>query len=301
MSNIKALTDEALLLKTKKLVSLERKISVRLIKHLEEVDRRRLHIQRGFSSLNDYLIRGLGYSGGAAHRRIQAMEVCRDLPEVCGKIESGQTNLTQAMQLQGHFEREEKVLGQTIAPEIKRELFSQIEGLSTRETEKVLAARLPEEPRPDKMRAISGEHTQVSFTADQELLDMLERIKDLTAHQNPNPSLLELFKLMAKKTLEKIDPAEKAKRARPRKSPAPGNSRRRRPDAATEYAVYERDQGRCQFVDPVTGRKCHARRVIQNEHRIPYRAGRQNGALQPRAPLPLAQSCFGRLRSTGYR
>ena len=161
--------------------------------------------------------------------------------------------------------------GETIAPEVKRQLFSQIEGLSTRETERVLAARLPEEPGPDKFRTISGEHTQVSFTADQELLEMLARIKDLVAHQNANPSLLDLFKLMAKKTLEKIDPIEKAKRARPRKTPAPGKSRR--PDAATRYALTQRDQERCQYVDSKAGRKCEASRAPQTEHKIPFALG----------------------------
>ena len=289
---LKNISDEALLRKTQKLANLERRITVRLLKHLEEVERRRLHLERGYSSIYDYLIRGLGYSGGAAHRRVQAMEVCCDLPEVANKIESGQVNLTQAMQLQGYFEREEKVSGQTLAPEIKRALFSQVEGLSTRETKRVLAALSPEASKPDRQRAISGDLTEITFAADQELLEMLDRIKDLVAHSHPNPSLLELFKLMAKKTLEKIDPLERAKRARPRRprtkpvptaaaqtpaqmppaqTPAPGIARR--PDAATLHALYQRDQGACQYVDPKSGRKCGAKRALEVEHKIPYAMG----------------------------
>ena len=121
---------------------------------------------------------------------------------------------------------------------------------------------------------------------------MLDRIKDLVAHSHPNPSLLELFKLMAKKTLDKLDPLERAKRARPRRvrakpvptaaaqtpaqmtpaqTPAPGDARR--PDAATLHALYQRDQGACQYVDPKSGRKCGSKRALEVEHKIPYAMG----------------------------
>ena len=299
VTNAKKLSDDILLLKTEKLVRLERRITVRLIEHLQEVDRRRLHLQRGVSSLYDYLIRGLGYSGGAAHRRIQAMEVCRDLPEVTHKIESGQINLTQAMQLQGQLEKEERLSGQEVAPEVKRELLSRIEGLSTRETEKVLASRTPEAAKPDNLQVLSGEQTQISFAADEELMRMLERIKELTAHQNRNPGLLELFKLMAKKTLERLDPLERAKRARSRKAgatadmtktPAPG---KRGPASATFYELHRRSDGQCQFVDGKTKRRCLSRRAIQSEHRTPYAKGGRTELGNLEAAVPRAQSAAG--------
>ncbi len=38
-------------------------------------------------------------------------------------------------------------------------------------------------------------------------------------------------------------------------------------------AVYHRDQGCCQFVDPQTGRKCRSEFALQYEHRIPFALG----------------------------
>jgi len=43
-------------------------------------------------------------------------------------------------------------------------------------------------------------------------MSLLEKIKNLTAHQNPNASYLELFKIMARTTLQKIDPMRQSEK-----------------------------------------------------------------------------------------
>ena len=82
---IKQLSNKELLSKTKLLVQKERNIHIQVLRHLAEIDSRRLYFQdMASSSLFDYAVRELGYSEGAAYRRIKAMKLCRDLPGTAG-------------------------------------------------------------------------------------------------------------------------------------------------------------------------------------------------------------------------
>src|SRR6185369_3704675 len=42
---------------------------------------------------------------------------------------------------------------------------------------------------------------------------------------------------------------------------------------AERHAVAERSQGRCEYVDPLTERRCESRYRLQFEHRIPFSLG----------------------------
>ncbi len=76
--------------------------------HLREIEARQLYFSEGCASLFDYAVRGLGYSKGAAFRRIKAMRLCRDEPETLEKIKSGRLSLCAASQLQSFFEKQKK-------------------------------------------------------------------------------------------------------------------------------------------------------------------------------------------------
>ena len=105
---IKKLGDQALLLQTKLLAQKERSLHIQVLRHLREIEARRLYFFEGFSNLFDYAVRELGYSAGAACRRIKAMRLCRELPEAEGRLKSGSLSLCAASQLQSFFEREKK-------------------------------------------------------------------------------------------------------------------------------------------------------------------------------------------------
>ena len=50
----------------------------------------------------------LGYSEGAAYRRIKAMKLCCALPETANRLQSGRLSLSAASQLQVFFEKQNK-------------------------------------------------------------------------------------------------------------------------------------------------------------------------------------------------
>ena len=102
------MTDNQLLLQTKNLVQKERQINVLVLQHLQEIEKRKLYLDRGFPSLFEYAIKELGYSHSAAYRRIKAMRLCRDIPQATSKIKTGDLNLTTASQLQTFFEKKKR-------------------------------------------------------------------------------------------------------------------------------------------------------------------------------------------------
>ena len=105
---IKQLSNKELLSHTKTLVQKERDIHIQVLRHLAEIDSRKLFFKQGFFSLFDYAVRELGYSEGAAYRRIKAMKLCRELPETANHLQSGKLSLSAASQLQIFFEKQDK-------------------------------------------------------------------------------------------------------------------------------------------------------------------------------------------------
>lgn len=101
--NLRHLTDRVLLEKIDLLVQSERELLSEILHHLREVDRRKLFSSLRYSSLHDYAIRHLRYSADQADRRVKAMRLLRDLPEIEEAIDSGKLTLTHLGLLQSAF------------------------------------------------------------------------------------------------------------------------------------------------------------------------------------------------------
>src|SRR4051812_4558889 len=93
------------------LVKTERKITREILELILLAEHQRLPLERGFKDTYDWLIRGHGYSGSAANRRIQAARLLRELPEVAEKVQNGQVNLTTLWQTQKAIRAQQKATG----------------------------------------------------------------------------------------------------------------------------------------------------------------------------------------------
>jgi hypothetical protein len=233
------LADPELLSATRTLVAEERRITALVLAYLEEVERRRLHLQR-HSSLFEYCRKDLGYSESEANARISAMRLSREVPEVAVALEEGKLSLTNLVKAQVFFNQEKVRVGKAVSQAEKKELLQELEGKSTRECERLLAERSPMAVLPqERERALSGNHTQISFTADEKLMEELERIRALWGHEG-KLGYAELIQKMAELTLKKIDPmvhktvrsTEKPARARSAQSASQSAERSAR-DAST--------------------------------------------------------------------
>ena len=101
--NLKYIKNNQLLLQIKNLVQKERQINIQVLQHLQEIEKRKLYLDRGFCGLFEYAVKELGYSHSAAYRRIKSIRLCRDIPQVASRIKTGSLNLTTASQLQTFF------------------------------------------------------------------------------------------------------------------------------------------------------------------------------------------------------
>ena len=107
-STVSALSDRELLRQTRDMARLERHLQATIIDHLTEIDARRLHLHRGYSSLFDYAVRELGYSDGAAGRRIAAMRLCAEHAGTRERLRDGSLSLSAAAELQWAFDRQRR-------------------------------------------------------------------------------------------------------------------------------------------------------------------------------------------------
>ncbi len=303
--NLKSFSNRELHEKVLTLSTEERRITLEVLWHLKEVEARRLYAERGHSSLFEYVTRELNYSEGSAQRRISAMRALRDLPELAEHVESGNLKVTQLAQAQSFF-RSELKSGKRYTLSEKREVITETIGKSSRETEALFASINPEYAERDRIRAISENKTQITFTADEILMKDIQAIRDRFAHQIPaGASLAEVIQFMAKivlgSTVEKKAnfrqpvhenlpslenlpalkklpflknlPAQEMHSTKETSLPPAPKVRSRYIPIRVKREVWNRDQGRCTFVSPINGRKCLSRHRLQVDHIKPYFMG----------------------------
>ncbi len=308
MGSAKNLNDQELLLKTKESAQAERDLTLTVIELLTEIQRRRLHLKRGFSSLHEYCVKELKYSDGAAFRRIKAMRLVESTPQVAEAIESGALNLTAASQLQKVFESKAKSR-EAFSNHDKLELINKVQNQSTRQVERILAEIAPEViNQTEKVKPVSKGLAKLELFVDEDFLKNLETLRSLTSHKNS--SLKELFGSLIERELRRIDPEQKKVRFKkpllqPKETdrleteapePKLQSSIRQKPASAppvssvsckqtsrylsssVKHQVWMRNKGQCTFIDPVTKRKCESKHRLQYEHIKPFARGGDNDA-----------------------
>jgi hypothetical protein len=140
---LSGLSDRELLNRVKDLAARERAITLEILLHLIEVDRRRLHLGLGCSSMFEYATRHLGYSESAAGRRIRAARCIRDYPEVRGLLEKSEVTLITVSLVA-------PILNESNA----KEVISKIRRKSQREVEGIVAAYRPPLSMRDQARPV---------------------------------------------------------------------------------------------------------------------------------------------------
>ncbi len=104
-ATIKDLSDNQLIRKIEILDSKERELTLTVLLHLAEIDRRRLYIKRGYSSFFDFCVRHLKYSDSAAGRRIRAARCIREYPQVGRMLERRELNIVTISRIYGIITR----------------------------------------------------------------------------------------------------------------------------------------------------------------------------------------------------
>ncbi len=306
---LKALADDALLAGLANIVREHRRVTAEMLAYLLELDERKLFLDLGFASLFEYCVQALGLCESTAGRHIAAARACRFHADALGMVARGELQASALSLMNKHLTSENAA-----------EVFELGKQKSVRKVEELLAARFP---RPDVADAItpnagsSAEQRRpeplsegrfgVHFTADREFLELLERVRGLAAHRQPDGDLLTTMKrgLAAyERELEKQrfaigrKPRRQRRAEQPKPNPLPDPVRKRRRVAAVTREVYRRDEKQCAFVS-ADGRRCASRHGLQLDHVQAFARGGEDTVVNQRLLCHAhnqqhARRCFGK-------
>ena len=128
--------------------------------------------------------------------------------------------------------------------------------------------------QPAEVKPLSPARFKVAFTASAELRDKLERLQALMRTSGDSADLASVIDAAVTEKLEKLEAKRYGTTKSPRKSleETDTSPSSRNIPAPVRRAVYERDRGRCRYVDP-TGRRCTETQQLEYHHIQPYGRG----------------------------
>lgn len=260
--SLRAVNDDRLLADTTRLAAQDRQLTLQLLAHLHEIERRKLYLKQGYSSMFDYCRTHLLLSEGSAMRRIRTARCLARYPELHPLLESGSVNLMAVA-----------LISRVLKPGNARVLIARIQGKSKRQVEAIVAEYEPRSLIPrDSVRPIAvrvptipptatgggeessgvecnGGDTQgtisnegdpatapsgvaaklerrsvVQFTAREEFMAKVERARMLLSHQMPGATFEQLFELALDELIERRDPEARQKRRQQHPSVAKARS-----------------------------------------------------------------------------
>ncbi|MBM3471497.1 MAG: HNH endonuclease [Armatimonadetes bacterium] len=300
------LSDAELTAQVGRLAHAEREAAVSLIANLAELDRRRLYLAAGHSSLFVYCTRVLHLSEHAAYRRIEAARLARRLPVVLERLAEGTVTLTTLCLLAAH-----------LTPQNHAELLEQARYKGRREVEILVAALRPQPPVPDQVRKLptpsqpapppalhspdftaqaaapppapalppapapppdrppivaplAPQRYRIQLTVDADTVQKLRGVQALLRHQIPDGDLAKILNRALTVLLRDLAKQKFGATDRPRSSPGAAAGSRHVP-AEVRRAVWARDGGRCGFVGE--GGRCAEQDFLEFHHVVPHAAG----------------------------
>ena len=309
-----ALSNDNLITAVRSLVREERRITREILDHINEVARRRLYADLGFSSIFDWLVKDLGYSESAAYRRMQAARVLLAVPHVACKLESGELGLTVLSKVQTFIRADEKRTGEKLSTQEKSDILAKVESCSGREVDYRLAQHFPEVAAvpSEKVRAIGESQVSVQLTFTREQFDKLKRIQELLSHTLLGSSHAESLEAAMDVFLEKKDPLKKTVKARP--APCDTATEVSKPHVQSANSIkpsirnglIKKSGGQCEYRNPKNGHRCGSRHFLEIDRIQPRALSGTNVPENLRVlcrthNLLMAEQAFGRDRIETFR
>lgn len=225
------------------LIQRERRITNQILVLINLAEDRKLHLERGYSSLFDWLVNGFGYSESAAYRRIEAARLVRVVPEVIDKMEEGSVNLTTVAKARSAIRAKEKLTGKKLSRDEQTEVVQVIENKSSNGAEAALFGLFPEliETHKEKTKMIDAELTSFTIHLGPEGVENLNWIRNHFSHALPDASYGQIIARVLKEF--------------------------------RAFAAKNNRVRRCQYRDPETGKQCESTYQSQTDHIRPKALG----------------------------
>ena len=279
-------------------------------------------------------MRELGYSEGAAWRRIKAMRLCAETAGTRERLQDGSLTLSAAAQLQNTFDLCQRTAtaaahpaAAPAAPELlpgatgtaseveasgaeaaaparpvpaldaaqRQELVAQASGKSTREVKQLLAGVAPElAPPADRMRALGEDRWELKAVIDSACQRGIEQLRALLSHVDPRLTLGQLVERLVQDGLQRYDPG------RPRRGRGGGRREAgagQAPEPHAPHAPEPKAPEPNAPAGPASGTASPAKRGAQEQPAVPpATAGASTGGS---TPAPTARSAEQPARSFG--
>lgn len=258
-------------IRLRSLVVKERTLLADIIALLKEIDRRQVYLELGYPSLFEYLVRGVGYSEGAAQRRIDAARLMADLPDLHERVMRGAIKLNQAAMIQKASREVLRLQRRVVSIDEKREILKRLEGQTHAESQKIVASFLALPGQYETRQATQADGSvRIEVTLSREVYEKMIHAQERLAHVLPTGDIGQFIEYLVKKVVrqkmlkEEMDGALKVETAA---------------NMAVTEGMRERVRRRdrvCQYVDPVTRRKCGGRWALQVDHIHPLFLGGKN-------------------------
>jgi len=306
---LEKLTDKQLLLSLERAVTKHRRTTGELVAHIGEVDARGLYRNQACSSMHDYCVRRLHLSEAAAAKRIQVARATRRFAGLLDYLVDGRVHLSGLTLLIPHLDddnwravvdravhkskRQIEDIVAELAP--RADIVTSMRRVPVRSSDRLSrgsaegvsmldlalmvdassapALSLPATTASGRERTdpepLAPGRFKVQFTAGQALRDKIVHAQALLRHSIPNGDLAQVFERALDLLIDKARSRRFGQSRAPRKKKRASGRRSRHIPAAVKREVYERDGGRCTYVD-AQGLRCAERGMLEYDHVVPY-------------------------------
>ncbi|HAZ11176.1 MAG: hypothetical protein A2X86_08610 [Bdellovibrionales bacterium GWA2_49_15] len=244
--NLKKISDKNLHESTLAAAKKEKLSTLELLRHLAEVQRRVLYAEYGYSTLQKYVMRELGYSEAESWTRIQAMKLIRTSELAEAKIAEGSLSLSNAAEVQKHIQEFNFTMPDKIAETIN---------LATRKSHRELVQELDDQAGREK--------SEKKIILPKRLLEKMAKLNKLL---DAKMTELELIETLLDKEIRECE-------VRPsRTSQADCVKPTRYLPVRVRRSVMTRANHQCEFRDK-NAKRCGERRHLQFDHIKPFALG----------------------------
>ncbi len=305
MTSLKNTDNQTLLANLIRLAQTDRQCQVEILRHMAEIDERKIVVELGFSGMWDFCRRGLKFSESTSTRRISVARAARAYPALLEMLGDGRLTLCTAADLVPLLSAENcETLLAAAANKSRREVQCLGVAPNARPVERDVIRRVPSPAAPTSSalalieadaapetrpaaatpRATEKVLHRVAFTAEAGIVQKLERLQEILG----GATLAEVCDRAADLLLDKVDPARRvarreeraetkekkvaavAKETKVAKAARQPPMEPRRPPVAMADRV--KAAGRCEYVS-AQGLRCTETRFLTVDHVRPYALG----------------------------
>ncbi|MBS1970764.1 MAG: HNH endonuclease [Bdellovibrionales bacterium] len=283
--SLKYLSDESLDQSLLSFIKKEKEALKEILRHVAEIDRRRLFLRLGYSSLYSYLTERMGYDGGSAQRRIDAARLAQQVPSVIESIDQGEITLAQITFLQKSFRQAKE---QKISTEAKATMVEAIKYKTLAETQVAVCKRLNIEVKESpKISCQANESVRLEVTLSKEQWEKMKTMRELLSSALPSGEWDQVLEYVAVRVIEQRTKASRSQGSKGSAEKAVKGQRKGAVPVKTQdetnkniceslkRQVLLRD-GCCQYKDQKSGKICGSQWNLQADHIQPRWAGGGN-------------------------